>query len=63
MTKITVKSPATKNPPLKEIEDMKVSELLNLQKDFKKFLKLGELDLAENIFSMLKTLCRNYRAA
>ena len=43
-------------------EDMKISELLNLQKDFKKFLKLGETELAENIFAMLKTLCKNYRA-
>ena len=42
-------------------EDMKISEILNLQKDLKKFLKLGQIDLAENIFSMLKTLCRNYR--
>ena len=44
-------------------EDMRISEILNLQKDFKKFLKLGEVDLAENVFSMLKTLCRNYRTA
>ena len=44
-------------------EDMQISEILDLQKDFKKFLKLGETDLAENVFSMLKTLCRNYRAA
>lgn len=42
-------------------EDMKISEILNLQKDLKKFLKLGQIDLAENIFSMLKTLCKNYR--
>ena len=44
-------------------EDMRISEILDLQKDFKKFLKLGEVDLAENIFAMLKTLCRNYRVA
>jgi len=44
-------------------EDMQISEILDLQKDFKKFLKLGQTDLAENVFSMLKTLCKNYRAA
>ena len=44
-------------------EDMQISEILDLQKNFKKFLKLGQIDLAENVFSMLKTLCRNYRAA
>ena len=43
-------------------DDMKISEILNLQKDLKKFLKLGQIDLAENIFAMLKTLCKNYRA-
>ena len=47
----------------KTFKEMKISEILDLQKDFKKFLKLGEIDLAENVFSMLKTLCRNYRAA
>jgi len=44
-------------------EDMQISEILDLQTNLKKFLKLGQIDLAENIFSMLKTLCRNYRAA
>lgn len=44
-------------------EDMQISEILDLQKDLKKFLKVGQIDLAENVFSMLKTLCRNYRAA
>ena len=43
-------------------DDMKISEILSLQKDFKKFLKLGQTDLAENIFSMLKTLCRDYHS-
>ncbi len=42
-------------------DDMKISEILNLQKEFKKYLKLGQIDLAENVFSMLKTLCKNYR--
>ena len=44
-------------------EEMRITELFDLQKDFKKHLKLGEVELAENVFSMLKTLCRNYRAA
>ena len=44
-------------------EDMRISEILDLQKDFKKYLKLGEVARAENVFSMLKTLCRYYRAA
>lgn len=43
-------------------DEMRISEILDLQKDLKKFLKLGQIELAENIFSMLKTLCRNYRA-
>ena len=38
-----------------------VSEIFKAQKFLKKYLKLGQLDLAENIFAMLKTLCRNYR--
>ena len=43
--------------------EMRITELFDLQKDFKKHLKFGEVELAENVFSMLKTLCRNYRAA
>ena len=44
-------------------QNVTLPEIFKAQKNFKKFLKLGQIDLAENIFSMLKTLCRNYRTA
>lgn len=36
--------------------DFRIAEIFNLQKDFKKFLKLGEMKRAENVFENLK-LC------
>ena len=44
-------------------QNVTVPEIFKAQKELKKYLKLGQLKLAENIFSMLKTLCKNYRAA
>lgn len=34
--------------------DFRIEEIFNLQKDFKKFLKLGEMKRAENVFENLK---------
>lgn len=44
-------------------DEMKISEIFTLQKDFKKFLKIGQLELAESIFNQIKILCKNYREA
>lgn len=60
-----------KNRPRKSVVDwtdaifqnVTLPVIFKAQKFLKKYLKLGQLDLAENIFAMLKTLCRNYRAA
>ena len=43
-------------------QNVTLPEIFKAQKFLRKYLKLGQLDLAENIFAMLKTLCRNYRA-
>ena len=68
--KLKAKVAEQKNKPRQSIidwwaiqADNSIEELKALQKDFKKYLKLGETDLAENVFSMLKTLYRNYRLA
>lgn len=42
-------------------QNVTVPEIFKAQKELKKFLKLGQIELAENIFAMLKTLCKNYR--
>lgn len=45
------------------LAEMKFEEIFTLQKDFKKFLKIGQLELAESIFNQIKILCKNYREA
>ncbi|MBQ9441570.1 MAG: hypothetical protein IJU55_00970 [Selenomonadaceae bacterium] len=44
-------------------QNVTLPEIFKAQKELKKYLKLGQIELAENIFAMLKTLCKNYRAA
>ena len=44
-------------------QNVTVPEIFKAQKELKKYLKLGQIELAENIFAMLKTLCKNYRKA
>lgn len=43
------------------LAEMKFEEIKTLQSKVKKFLKLGEIELAEIIFNQIKILCRNYR--
>lgn len=42
-------------------EEMRLEEIFTLQKNFKKYLKLGEMKLAETVFETLKTLYRQRR--
>ncbi len=44
-------------------QNVTLPEIFQAQKFLRKYLKLGQLDLAENVFAMLKTLCKNYRVA